>query len=114
MKTADLRKYRKNAEALEAVDRLLSKRMVADNVQASRGAPDFALTLRKIENYSQDKGTYSLLQTQRELIREQTAITTYISGVICLLHRRKTHRPVMGSGRRKARRGQPRSAQKGG
>lgn len=81
MKTAELRKYRKNAEALEAIDRLLSKRMVADNVQASRGAPDFSLTLRKIENYAQDKDTYALLQAQRELKREQAAISTFISGI---------------------------------
>ena len=81
MKTADLRKYRKNQEALEAVERLLSSRIVADSVQGSRGAPEFSLTTRKIANFSQDKETESLLKTRHELNREQAQIRTFISGI---------------------------------
>lgn len=81
MKTADLRKYRKNIEALEAIDRLLSGKIVTDSVQGSHGAPDYALTHRRVEGLPQDKGTISLLKAKSNLIREQSAIKTFINGI---------------------------------
>lgn len=81
MKTSDLRKYRKNIEALEAVERLLSGKIVTDSVQSSHGAPDYALTHRRVEGYAQDKGTLSLLKTKSDILREQSAIRTFIMGI---------------------------------
>ena len=81
MKTAELRKYRKNIEELEAIDRLLSEKVVVDSVQASRGAPDYALTHRKIEDYGKDTETKTLLKAKSNLQREQTAIKLFIVGI---------------------------------
>lgn len=81
MKTSDLRKYRKNIEALEAIDRLLSGKIVTDSVQGSHGAPDYALTHRRVEGLPQDKGTVSLLKAKADILREQSAIKTFINGI---------------------------------
>jgi hypothetical protein len=81
MKTADLRKYRKNIEALEAINRLLDEKAVSDSVQGSHGAPDYALTHRKIEGLPRNKGTIALLQTKSEITREQAAIRLFINGI---------------------------------
>lgn len=81
MKTADLRKYRKNIEALEAINRLLDEKAVSDSVQGSHGAPDYALTHRKVEGLPRNKGTIALLQTKSEIAREQAAIRLFISGI---------------------------------
>lgn len=81
MKTADLRKYRKNVEALEAIERLLSQKYVADTVQGSHGAPDYGVVHRRIEGFPQDKGTVSLLKAKSDLLREQNAIRTLINGI---------------------------------
>lgn len=81
MKTADLRKYRKNKESLEAINRLLDGRTVSDSVQGSHGAPDYALTHRMVEGLPKDKGTISLLQAKSEITREQAAIRLFINGI---------------------------------
>jgi hypothetical protein len=81
MKTADLRKYRKNVEALEAINRLLDEKAVSDSVQGSHGAPDYALTHRKVEGLPRSKGTIALLQTKSEITKEQAAIRLLISGI---------------------------------
>lgn len=81
MKTADLRKYRKNAEALEALERLLSGKIVTDTVQGSHGAPDYALGNRRIEGLDPGSGTISLLAEKARLQREQAAIRAFINGI---------------------------------
>ena len=81
MKVADLRKYRKNVEALEAIDRLLNNKIVADTVQGSHGAPDYGVVHRRIEGFTQDKGTVALLKAKSNLLREQNAIRTLINGI---------------------------------
>lgn len=81
MKVADLRKYRKNIESLEAINRLLEDRQITDSVQASRGAPDYALTHRKVEGLTKSKGTIELLNAKNAIIREQAAIRMFINGI---------------------------------
>jgi hypothetical protein len=81
MKVTELRKYRKNIEALEAIDRLLDEKAVSDSVQGSHGAPDYALTHHKVEGLPKSKGTILLLQEKNKITREQTAIRLFISGV---------------------------------
>ena len=81
MKTADLRKYRKNIEALEAINRLLDEKAVSDSVQGSHGAPDYALTHCKVEGLPMNKGTIALLQAKSEINREQAAIRLFINGI---------------------------------
>lgn len=81
MKTADLRKYRKNIEALEAINRLLDEKAVSDSVQGSHGAPDYALTHHKVEGLPRNKGTIALLQAKSEITREQAAIRLFINGI---------------------------------
>lgn len=82
MKTADLRKYRKNIEALEAIDRLLNERcFVADTVQGSHGAPDYAQTHRHIEGYKRGKATSALLAEKKKIEAEQRTIKMYIDGI---------------------------------
>ena len=81
MKVSDLRKYRKNIEALEAIDRLLDGRIVVDNVQGSHGAPDYALGHCKIEGYGKDKGTIALLREKAAIQKEQAQIKEYIYGI---------------------------------
>lgn len=81
MKVADLRKYRKNIESLEAINRLLADKQVTDSVQGSHGAPDFALTHRKVEGLARNKGTIALLQAKSTIVREQAAIRMFINGI---------------------------------
>lgn len=82
MKTADLRKYRKNIEALEAIDRLLNEHcFVADTVQGSHGAPDYAQTHRHIEGYKRGKTTTALLAEKKKIETEQRSIKMYIDGI---------------------------------
>lgn len=82
MKTADLRKYRKNVEALEAIDRLLNERcFVADTVQGSHGAPDYAQTHRHIEGYKRGRITTALLAEKKKIEAEQRSIKMYIDAI---------------------------------
>lgn len=81
MKTADLRKYRKNVEALEAINRLLDEKAVSDSVKGSHGAPDYALTHRKIEGLPKNKETIALIQAKSKISREQAAIRLFINGI---------------------------------
>lgn len=81
MKVADLRKYRKNVEALEAIDRLLSQKYVADTVQGSCGAPSYAATHVHVEGYQHGSEIAALLAEKSELETEQAHIRAYISGI---------------------------------
>lgn len=82
MKTATLRKYQKNLEALEAIDRQLSEKcFVADTVQGSHGAPDYAQTHRHIEGYKPGQTTAALIRERLQLQAEQHKITTYIDAI---------------------------------
>lgn len=47
----------------------------------SHGAPDYAPVHRRIEGYGRGKGTTSLLKAKSDIMREQTAIETFISGI---------------------------------
>lgn len=82
MKVADLRKYRKNVEALEAINRLLAERVVVDSVQGSHGYPDYAIARCRIEGIPPtDRSAEALQRTKRTIEREQAAIRLFISGI---------------------------------
>lgn len=81
MKVSDLRKYRKNVEALEAIERQLDNRFAADTVKGCHGAPDYAQTHRHIEGLIPCREVWELQAEKHKIEREQQSIEAYIIAI---------------------------------